>query len=958
MIPGYRHLLFLWVCTGFLCSFNVEFDLQYEKIINNPAGTEQEGKIKLDKKNSYGFIQSIYDFKEEEYFHISVWRKGDNEDGMLVADGFNDHKFYHAQNKPSLIDSNGWELLTLDVHIPLYSDFDELRIYAWNKGAKPIYFRDFKIERLPQRVYPEFDQLSLQINTDSEAVKKLKNKRDTAFKYGILETADDDYVRAQLIYGNDTLKANIRLKGDLLDHLAGPKWSFRIKMRKNDSWKNMRSFSLHNPETRGFLDEWIAHKIFASEDVLTTRYGLVPVIFNGKSLGIYAFEEHFDKHLAEFNNRREGPILKFSEEVFFTAHKLIFSKEKHYNVSYFDACDIMPFKKNRTVNNKILFDEFLIAQNLVHQFKNNLRSVSEVFDMKSLAKYYALNDITRAYHGFKWHNIRFYYNPVICRLEPVAFDYYPLSGIKYLPDNSIIGDFHKPDKILRIDNILIQPLTEKDFINKYIYYLEKYSKEDFLESIYNSHFNEIDSLACIIRKEFKYYKFDTSILKTNSKNIYDYLETFKQKVEKPDYGERKIKKIKCDKTIHNDLIPYLIKVYKDRFREDSVLYITSYYPGELQFIGWSDNNTQINYEPDIVNIPEESYNYPLKIVRPDKTAFLFFKVEKRNMLFPIPVFEWNMPYDYSPLQELTDNSNFENQSIIQRDGKNLIIEGMLDISEPLIIPGGYSIIIKPGTELNFINKSTFISNSPIYAKGTKTQPVKIKSSDGTAMGFNVFQAREKSILEYVIIDQLNTIDYNGWMLTGAVNFYESDVDLSNVTFKNNRCEDALNIIRSEFRITDCTFDNIFADAFDSDFSNGSIKNSRFRDIANDAIDFSGSNVTIDGCKINNAGDKGISCGEKSVLTVNNVNINKTNIGIASKDLSKLTISNSLISNSNYSYVAFKKKPEYGEAEMHSINTTLKNITNGQIIEKGSVIQIDDKVIHGTYKKVAERFYFN
>ena len=137
---------------------------------------------------------------------------------------------------------------------------------------------------------------------DRLAIEKLRKKRDIAFKNGVLETEDDDYVKAQLIYGKDTLKANIRLKGDCLDHLIGTKWSFRVKMRKNDAWKNMRSFSLQSPETRGFLDEWFAHKIFTSEDVLTTRYGFVPVILNGRSLGIYAYEEHFDKHLAKSNN--------------------------------------------------------------------------------------------------------------------------------------------------------------------------------------------------------------------------------------------------------------------------------------------------------------------------------------------------------------------------------------------------------------------------------------------------------------------------------------------------------------------------------------------------------------------------------------------------------------------------------------------------------------------------------
>lgn len=957
MILGYRQLLFFLICTGLLYSFNSEYGKAYEEVINTAIGTEQDDTIKLTKKKPYGFTKFICDFKKEEYFHISVWRQGDNENGILVADGLNDSEFYHVQDKPSIVDSNGWQLLTLDIHIPPYHDFNELRIYVWNKGAKPIYFRDLKIKRQPQKVYPEFKQLSLEINTDREAINKLKDKRNTAFKNGVLETGDDDYVEAQLIYGSDTMIANIRLKGDWLDHLAGYKWSFRIKMRKMDSWKNMRSFSLQTPKTRGFLDEWIAHKIFTSQDVLTTRYGFVPVIFNGKSLGIYAYEEHFDKHLVESNNRREGPILKFSEESFFTIAKLFYSEGKRYNISFFDACDIMPFKKNRTVNNKILYDEFLIAQNLVHQFKNNLRPVSEIFDIKSLAKYYALSDITGAYHGFKWHNIRFYYNPVICRLEPVAFDYYPSLGIKYRPYR-FIGDSRKSNKILKADNILMLPLRQENFVNEYVYYLNKYTNENFLDSIYNSLVSELDSLDELIRKEFTYYQFDISILRTNCKYIYDCLETFKRKIKNPGYSERKTHKIKHDKTIHNDLIPYLIKVYKDRYREDSVLHLTSFYPGEIQYIGYSDNKSILNYESDIIDIPEESYNYPLKITRPDKAKFLFFKVEDRNKLFSIPVFQWNMPNDYSPLQELSDNSNIENHNILKKDGKKLIIEGRLDLSEPLVIPGGYIVIIKPGTELNLINKSTFISYSPVYVRGTKEQPVIVKSSDGTAMGFNVFQARQKSIFENVIIDQLNTIDYNGWTLTGAVNFYESDVDLINVTFNNNRCEDALNIIRSDFSIIDCTFDNIFADAFDSDFSNGSIKNSQFRDIANDAIDFSGSKAIIENCRIHNAGDKAISCGEKSVLTVKNIKINKTNIAVASKDLSKLTISNSLISNSNYSYVAFKKKPEYGEAEMHSINTTLKNIINGHIIEKGSVIQIDDIVIQGTYKKVAERFYFN
>ncbi len=958
MVLRYGYLLFIAVFTGIFCSFINEPDKAYEKEIINIPDEQGNNIVKLHKRNPFGFTQSIYDFKEEDYFHVSVWRLGDNDEGILVADGMNDARFYYAQDKPCFIDTNGWQLITLDIHIPPHSNFNELRIYVWNKGKDIIYFRDLEIEKLPQRMYPEFDQLSLVINTDRQAIEKLREKRETAFKNGVLETEDDDYVRARLIYGNDTMSATIRLKGDWLDHLIGPKWSFRVKMRKNDSWKNMRSFSLHTPETRGFLDEWITHKIFTSEDVLTTRYGFVPVILNGKSLGIYAYEEHFDKHLVESNNRREGPILKLSEEVFWTTQRLFYSDGKYYNVPFFNTCDIIPFKENRTVNNKILYDEFLIAQNLLFQFKNNLRPAADIFDIKSLAKYYALSDITRAYHGFKWHNIRFYYNPVICRLEPVAFDCYPLSGIRYRTEDGIIGDIRKSDKMDRLDNILINPLRQKEFVNEYIYYLNRYSRENFLDSVYNSLVSETDSLAGILRKEFGYYQYDISILRKNCKEINSFLDTYRKITGNPDYGVCKIQEKDFDKEIPDDLIPYFIKVYYNTYEGDSVFHLTNFYNEELQLYGYGNNDTMLNCETGIVDIPAESYNYPLKLYRPDKAELMFFKVKNRKRLFAIPVFNWSMPCDYSPSQELSDSYNIENQAGIKQEGKTLVIEGTLEISEPLIIPGDYIVIFKPGTELNFVNKSTFISYSPVYARGTETQPVIITSSDGTAMGFNIFQSTEKSIFENVIIDQFNTLDYNGWTLTGAVNFYESDVDLSNVTFKNNRCEDALNIIRSEFTMTDCTFDNIFADAFDSDFSSGILKDSRFRDIANDAIDFSGSIATIEGCEIYNAGDKGISCGEKSELTVKNTKVHKSNIAVACKDLSKLTISDSHISNSNYSYVAFRKKPEFGEAVIYSFNNVLKNITNGALIETGSTLNTEKKSIPGTYNKVADRFYVN
>ena len=916
----------------------------------------QDNVIKLNKDNPYGFTHSIYDFREEEYFCISVWRLGNNEDGILVADGIDDDKFYMTQNKPVRINSGGWQQIILEIHIPPQHHFRELRIYTWNNGESDIYFKDLKIERYPQKNYPEFEQTSLEINIDSFAIKKLKAIRDRAFKNGLLETGENDYVKARLVYGKDTLKAKIRLKGDWLDHLTGSKWSFRIKMRKNDAWKNMRSFSVQSPETRGFLDEWFTHRIFAAEDVLTTRYGFVPVKLNGKSLGIYAYEEHFDKQLIESNKRREGPVLKFSEEIFWTVQRLFITKKESYHLPYTKGSDILPFKKSRTQKNKILFNDFLIAQNLLYQYENDLKPLNDIFDIESYAKYYALTDITGAYHGLAWHNFRYYYNPVISRLEPVAFDCYTSSGVNIESNNTILESAQKSKIVTKFDNMILMPFKYDDFLNDYLYYLTKYSQTSYLNSVYMSLKPEIDSLEILIKKEFGYYHFNISSYKDNSQKIYNKLNSFKKLIGKSVYAGHKIRKTIVEKNLSDELIPYFIKIYKGRNENDSRLYLTSYYPEDLTLTGYVYANSTVICRKGCNTIPGSSENYPLKNCGSDSVKYVLIKVSGRDTLFSIPVFKWNKPFNYAPYQELSDRCKLNYQKIFIRDKNNLIIEGRLKIDKTIIIPAGYKVIIKSGTELNFTNKSSFISYSPVNIGGTEEHPVKITSSDGTAMGFNIFLARGKSTLNNVIFDQFNTLDYKGWKLTGAVNFYESDVVMNHVTFENNRCEDALNIIKSDFSIINCAFDNIFSDAFDSDFSEGKITNTHFRDIANDAVDFSGSKVLVSDCEINNAGDKGISCGERSEITVEHVSINKTNIAVASKDLSSLTISNSLITNSEYSFVAFRKKPEYGEAEIYSINNSLNNITNGPVIEKGSMLYIEENQICGTDTKVAERFY--
>ena len=214
------------------------------------------------------------------------------------------------------------------------------------------------------------------------------------------------------------------------------------------------------------------------------------------------------------------------------------------------------------------------------------------------------------------------------------------------------------------------------------------------------------------------------------------------------------------------------------------------------------------------------------------------------------------------------------------------------------------------------------------------------------------------------INSLITINKNNVSIIGSGRATIFDINTSTgfktianyTTFENNLCEDALNIIRSHFNVKFCSFDNIFADAFDSDFCTGNVYKTFFTNIANDAIDFSGSNIFIEECEIDKANDKGISGGENSNLTVINSKISNSNIGIASKDLSTIEVSGTVIDNCNFGVVAFRKKPEYGAAKISTHLLTITNIERKYLIEQNSVFIFNGDSIYGTEQNVARLFY--
>ncbi|MEN8115694.1 MAG: right-handed parallel beta-helix repeat-containing protein [Bacteroidota bacterium] len=911
---------------------------------------------KLFPGSPYGLTTSIKNVKPDDYIKVTAWRKSGDEMGVIALDG--GPGFYHAGN--SVIETAGeWQKIIVEYFVPPNFYKGKVKIYVWNNGQDTVYFDDLEIIHRNRKQYPEFENLpALQIHADKMDLNKLNKKRLQAFNTTVLVNSDEDYSNVVIYDGSDFLNGSFRLKGDLVDHIQGTKWSFRIKLKRGFVWNNLRTFSIQNPSTRNFLHEWIAHQVFKQEDVLSTRYGFVPVKLNNESLGIYAWEEHFEKQLIESQNRREGPIVRFDESLFWQRVIETIQSNREWDIDYFNAARITPFKAGRTTADSMLNMQLGEAHKLMLQYKKRLINTSQIFDIDKLAKYYALIDITQAYHGFAWHNQRFYYNPVTCLLEPIAFDGYIEGGIYKRIDEQVTGLLH-PDKIMSFreeELVLYQPFTDEDFREKYVGFLQKYSQPEFINELILVYSPQTDSLSELINKEFPYYHFSFDDIKNQAMFIQENIKSIGENVERLGIGIEAINSDKFKKVftsdINKNLLPYLVQAYYNK--KEKQINILNFHNSKVEVLGvFIEGALPENFEDKPELEPYNGKDVSMISLPVDGIPLLvLFEVDGELLETEVS------PWSYS--NQLTERQATELSPLpakIKIDNNVIIFDGHYTFQNDIVIPDSFIVLAKPGTKINLVNGAAFISFSPVKFTGTEDNPIEVVSGDNSANGFNILQPEGKSVLEHVQFSGLSNLRKAGWQTPSAITFYEADVKLVNCIFVNNsNCDDALNIVRSEFVVQNCEFKNTFADAFDSDFCRGVVQNCTFENIGNDAIDFSGSRVEIADCKMTGIGDKAISGGEKSTLTVSSCEIDGANIGVAAKDLSNLKLDKITMNKTVYGLVAFVKKPEYGPANISIDNLKMKKNMVFHQIELGSNLVLNGKLIEGREKNLAVKLY--
>ena len=564
------------------------------------------------------------------------------------------------------------------------------------------------------------------INIKFKNFLKLEEKRNEALLIKVLKS--DKYVPANIIFGDKKVNVNIRLKGDLLDHLEGKKWSFRIKTKGEKTIFGMKQFSIHHPKTRNYIYEWGFHKFLKTEGLIALRYKFIKVVLNGENLGIYAVEEHFEKRLIENNNKKAGPIIRFNEDLFWES--VINSKKDNvyplHDYSRVFSSNIDSFKTNDILSDSTEFKNFSKAISLLESFRSGEKSTREVFDIDLLSTFYAMIDLYGANHALSWTGLRYYYNPITSYLEPIGFD--ALGG---WPINSLVSDIDNNinSNDTGIKDYMSLIFDDYEFYRMYIEKLTKFSEKSYLDSVFSQIDKELNENLNILYGEWPFVKFDKGILYKNQNVIKQFLNPPKAIQVYTNFKNND----KVQLSISNiQTLPVIIKslIVNDTFKINNE---------KIVVLPSKKYNKKVNYQDFNFSIPKKlnlSDSIPLKIIY----SILGAKTTKL-----IDAYSWDnfkksiIENDYIRKKDNTNKFNFINiinNNIIFKSGNHTV-------KEDINIPTNFKVIIEKGTSINLINKASIISKSPVYFNGTKENPIIIKSSDSTGEGIFVLKAKEK-----------------------------------------------------------------------------------------------------------------------------------------------------------------------------------------------------------------------
>ena len=769
------------------------------------------------------------------------------------------------------------------------------------------------------------------VDIDYPEWEKLADNREQAIEQGSIP-AIRSQVPAKIAFNNQHFNADVRLQGDLTDHVSGhQRWSLKVNLKKQHAILNSQRFALISPHVRTHQGPVLFAQTLrlAKFNIISPQYTPVKVIVNGDDWGVMYHEQGFGQDLLATHNRTEGMILRLD---------LHSQQIDNDHVSR----ELTPrVIQQKHISRKLELNyQRQLALTLLSDFINGHRSASDVFDSQLLGQYLATVDTWGAWHALTWNNWRWYYNPHTAKLEPIQSD------VAVSPSRHELLIRSPSEQLLISKTMRADPEVEHHYqaaLTTLAGLIKSGELQQHLNAIQHSQRAMLDGSAPLTPW------FDTSLLTTQITCL-----------------QQQYRNRECD-----SITPLAAEYHLNMtaMRATPLWELASFYNHQQQLTITNPTKaplyvqrlTGFNSANQPIAIEEANSQLPLEL-QPKQTLTLSLPhtIDSVEVSTATPTttlakvrltaYQFQTPFLPRPLEQ----PNLSDYPFIEvGDDHWKIPAGRWHINHRLRTPANWQLIIDAGTQLVFESQAGIMVFGRLTINGTAPAPVELiaKHQHQPWAGLVVFSTATTtpSVLNHVNIADVGSPKQGLWRPRGAISFINAKVEINHTEIHHNHTEDALNIVNGEINITHLTLSHILSDGFDCDFCRGSISNSRFEHIGTrsggDGIDVSGSLLTLANLHFSHIRDKAISVGEQSQITATDIDFSDVSIGLVAKDGSQINATN--VSGRNvhyYGLMSYRKKNLFSGATVTVDNWQCIDCQHKVMAATGNRLVIDGQAV--------------
>ncbi len=760
----------------------------------------------------------------------------------------------------------------------------------------------------------------LSIHVEARDLEAIEAVVQAARERGVIMPEGNDYVPSELTFEGQRFKAKLRIKGKMDDHVNGKKWSFRVVAKKDDGFLGMQRFSLQHPGTRNYLCDWFFHRLMKGEGAIALRYGFIRLQFNGEDLGVYAYEEHFGPELLTNNGRLKGPLFRFDPGLFWI-HRLNMMQRIRYDEPFgtYQAAALDPFGEGQLEKDSVQRRYFEEAIVLMDGFRRGERSASEVFDADGLAIRHAMLDLVGGHHSMDWSDVKYYYDPALKRIEPVAYESFSAFPIRrlsgsgmYLGKASASMDLH--------DAYFNDPVV----FRAYVHALEKVSRASYLDSAFAALAPALDSASAIVYREFPYKELDRSIYYRNQATIRRILD-----------------------------VPKGFHAYFDGGTDTLNFTIVPIESLPVEVHGVVDGTGHVHPPSGnaIVPIrPASDVGTPMRIKVPLSGAamdgshpiVLRYSVLGASVMKELEVFPYAFLDDLEIPAFASSDPSSPLPSFIAVDQAHLvmsILPGTHVLDTDLFLPAGYTVMAAAGTRIELLRGARIISRSPFDWSGVEDEPIVIGSSDASGGGI-VLLSKEESRWTHIRLSGFgaNKSRSPALLLVGG------GITMTGCTLGEVRERDIVLAVRGRISITASSFTG-GSDQLTLAYCTTSVISSDFNGAGDDAIAIKGGSVSADRVAVHMSIGNGIKLDEFAEAEVKGTTVTSGKDALAVSEGARVNWEGGILSSTKGTAVNVQKEHTlHGPSHVKLGKVDLGDVAEPIKVGKGNKVTLNGSVV--------------